>query len=315
MRKFTPLLLFVFAFSATALAGRSLAPARPAHRSPSTATVTSVVTALGPNFSAPAPIEQRDVSVYVDKTRQPVSSWTAAQGDHAGLQFAILVDDSLSSSAIGTHFNAIKNFINSQPPTTEVGIFYARNGTTATAANFSSDHEAVAQKLRLPLGRAAGASPSIYLSVADFVSRWPRNEMRHEMVVMSSGVDYLYPRLADPYVSRSIDRAQTAGVVVYTIFMGGPRLANTRSMDIAWRNLTQLAQSTGGIPFFQGLQTPVNLTPILRQLEMALNHQYLVRFDVPRSPGQKGQLRDLSVRLEERRATLYYAQLVFVPGS
>jgi hypothetical protein len=244
-----------------------------------------------------------------------VSSWTAARGDHAGLQFAILVDDSVSSSAIGTHFNAIRNFINSQPATTEVGIFYARNGTTATAANFSSDHEAVARRLRLPLGRAAGASPSIYLSVADFVSRWPRNEMRHEMLVISSGVDYLNPRLADPYVSRSIDRAQTAGVVVYTIYAGGPGLANTRRMDIAWRNLTQLAQSTGGIPFFQGLQTPVNLTPILQQLQMALNHQYLVRFDAPRSTAQRGQLRDFSVRLEQRSVTLYYAQRVFVPGS
>jgi hypothetical protein len=312
MRKFALSLLFVLAFSA----GQTQASRRLAHQSSSTPTVTTVVTALGPNFSAPTHIVQQDVNVYVEKTRQSASSWTAAEGDHAGMQFAILIDDANSPSAIGIYFNEIKDFINSQPPTTEVGIFYAQNGTTRTAANFSSDHEAVAQKLRLPLGRAASASPSIYLSVGDFVSNWPRNEMRHEMLVMTNGVDYLYPGVRNPYVSRAIDRAQTAGVVVYTIYTGGSRLANTSfRTDIAWQNLMQLAQGSGGIPFFQGLQAPVNLTPILRQLQMALNHQYLLRFDVPRSNKAKGQLRDISLRLEERSVVLHYAQRVFVPGS
>ncbi|HXW57665.1 MAG TPA: hypothetical protein VEJ67_18075 [Candidatus Cybelea sp.] len=314
MRKFTPLLLFVL-FSATGPAGQSQASSRPARQSSSPATVTTVVTALGPNFSAPPPIVQQDVNVYVEKARQSVSSWMRAEGDHAGMQFAILIDDTNSPSTIGIHFNEIKNFINSQPPTTEVGIFYAQSGTTRTAANFSSDHEAVAQKLRLPLGRAASVSPSIYLSVGDFVSHWPQNGMRHEMLVMTSGVDYLYPGLADPYASKAIARAETAGVVVYTIYTGGSGLANTRfRMDIAWQNLTQLAENSGGIPFFQGLQAPVNLIPILRQLQMALNHQYLVRFDVPRSTSGKGQLRDISLRLEERSVALHYAQRVFVPG-
>jgi hypothetical protein len=316
MRKFTPLFPLVLVFSAAQFAGWSEASSRPAQQPSSPANVTTVVTALGPNFSAPPPIAQQDVSVYMRKVRETVTSWVPAQGNQAGMQFAIMIDDMDSPAEIGVHFNEIKDFIKSQPPTTQVGIFYAQSGTTQTAANFSSDHAAVAQKLRLPLGRPANVSPSIYLSVQDFVSHWAANGMRHEMLVIASGVDYLYPGIDDPYLSDCIDHVETLGVVVYTIYTGGPLLANaTFRMDIAWQNLIELAQGSGGIPFFQGFETPVDLIPIFRQLQMALNNQYLLRFDVPRLNKKKGELHDMNIRMEENKVVLHYAQRVFVPGS
>jgi hypothetical protein len=314
MRKFAPLFL-VLAFSATQLASRSDRSPHAAQPA-STATIKTVVTALGPNYTAPPSIAQQDVSVYMGKTRETVASWVPAEGNNAGMQFAILVDDMDSPTAIGTHFNEIKDFIRSQPPTTEVGIFYAQNGTTVTAAKFSSDHAAVAEKLRLPLGRAANVSPSIYLSIQDFVSHWPANGMRHEMLVIASGIDYLYPGIDDPYLSESIDHVETAGAIIYTIYTGGPWLAHTLfRMDVAWQNLIELAQGSGGIPFFQGFETPVDLIPILRQLQMALNHQDLLGFDVPRVNKKKGALRDIRLRMEENNLVLHYPQRVFVPGS
>lgn len=101
----------------------------------STAPITTVVTVLGHDFSAPPAIAKEDVAVYSGKNRQDVTSWAPAQGDNAGLQLAILIDDNDSPTAIGQHFSEIKEFITSQPSTTQVGLFYATAGTARAAAN------------------------------------------------------------------------------------------------------------------------------------------------------------------------------------
>jgi hypothetical protein len=295
------------------LAGTSMARQRSAS---STVPVTTVVTVLGPNFSAPPAITQADVTVYSGKNRQDVTSWVPAKGDKAGMQLAILIDDADSPTAIGQHFTEIKNFITSQPATTQVGIYYATSGTTQAAAKLDSDHEAVAKKLRLPLGRLAGTSPSIYISLQDFVSHWPPSGMRHEVLMIASGVDRLYPGIEDPYLADAIKHVQMSGVVVHTIYTGGPRLADTLfRMDIAWQNLIQVADDSGGLSFFQGYETPVDFVPILRQLDMALNNQYLLTFNTPRSNSKKGEMRDIRIRMEQRGVRLHYSTQVFVPGA
>jgi hypothetical protein len=312
MRKSMPLVAAALIVSATALSGgSSRAQQKPAPPVP----VSIVVTVLGPNFSAPPAIAKEDVTVYSGKDRQEVTSWIPAQGDKAGLQFAILIDDADSQAAIGQHFDEIKSFITSQPATTQVGIYYATSGTTQTAAKFDADHEAVAKKLRLPLGRLAGASPSVFVSLQDFVSHWPDNGMRHEVLMIASGIDRLDPGIDSPYVASAIDRVQKSGVIVHTIYTGGPRLASALfRMDIAWQNLVRLADDTGGVPFFQGFETPVDFVPIFGQLDTVLNNQYLLTFNMPRSNKKNGELRDIRVRMEQSSVRLHYPTRVLVPG-
>jgi hypothetical protein len=281
----------------------------------STTPITTVVTVLGPNFSAPPAIAKEDVAVYSGKNRQDVTSWVPAQGDNSGLQLAILIDDDDSPTAIGEHFGEIKDFITSQPSTTQVGIFYATSGSAQTAAEFDTNHEAVAQKLRLTLGPAAGTSPSVYLSLEDLVSHWPANNMRHEVLMIASGIDRLSPGIDSPYVASAIKRAQTSGVVVHSIYSGGRRLANsTFRMDIAWQNLDQLTGGTGGQAFVQGFETPVDFVPIFKQLDTVLNHQYLLTFATPHSEKKNGEMREIQVRTEQRNVKLHHASQVFVPG-
>lgn len=302
----------VLILSATLLSGST---SRAQQQPSSTVSVTTVVTVLGPNFSPPPAIAKEDVIVYSGKNRQEVTSWVPAQGDKAGLQLAILVDDADSPTAIGQHFNEIKDFITSQPSTTQVGIYYATSGTTQTAAKFDANHQAVAKALHLPLGRFAGASPSVYLSLQDLVSHWPDNGMRHEVLMIASGVNRLDPGIDSPYVASAIDHVQKAGVVVHTIYTGGPRLASAMfRMDIAWQNLIRLGDDTGGLPFFQGFETPVDFVPIFRQLDTALNNQYLLTFTTPRSDKKKGELRDIRIRMEQSKVRLHYVTRVFVPG-
>jgi hypothetical protein len=281
----------------------------------SAAPITTVVTVLGHDFSAPPAIAKEDVAVFSGKNRQDVTSWVPAQGENAGLQLAILIDDDDSANAIGQHFSEIKEFITSQPSTTEVGLFYATAGTVQAAAQFDANHEAVAQKLRLSLGATSGTSPSVYLSLEDLVSHWPANGMRHEVLMIASGIDRLSPGIDSPYVASAIKRAQTSGVVVHSIYTGGPRLANsTFRMDIAWQNLDQIAGGTGGHSFFQGFETPVDFVPIFKQLDAVLKNQYLLTFATPRSEKKNGEMRQIQVRAEQRNVKLYHASEVFVPG-
>lgn len=298
----------------TPLFSGSPAGASDPHQETSTVPVTTVVTVLGRD-AAPPPVTKQDVNVYSKKTRQEVISWVPAQGDKAGLQLAILIDNADSPAALGTHFNQIRDFITSQAPATQVGLYYAMNGSANTAAEFSSDHQAVAQKLRLPLGRFAGDSPSVYLSVQDLVSHWPANGMRHEVIVIASGVDHLDPGINSPYVDAAVDKVQKSGTIVYSIYTGGPRLASASfRTDIAWRNLVLISTGSGGQDFFQGFETPVDFSPIFRQLNAAFANQYWLTFAAPRSHDRKGDLRPIEIRTEQHNLKLAYPSNVFVPG-
>jgi hypothetical protein len=61
----------VAAFLAVAGAPQAQAPA----------TVTTVVTVLGPKFTAPPAISKDDIGVYEGKEKREVAGWTPAQGE------------------------------------------------------------------------------------------------------------------------------------------------------------------------------------------------------------------------------------------
>lgn len=278
--------------------------------------VTTVVTALGPNFTAAPAISKDDIAVYSNKTRVNVASFEPARGSKAGMQLALLIDDDASPTALGSHLADIRDFIEAQPATTEVGIYYAQSGAARPAAEFSSDHRTVAKKLRLPLGKFAGASPSVYLSLKDLVDHWPRNDMRHEVVMIASGVDRLHPGLQDPYLDDAVEHVQKAGVIVNTIYTGGFRLAQSQILQQnAWQNLSRIATDSGGQQFFQGFETPVNFLPIFHKLNIQFGNQYLLTADMPQPSKAKGQLEPIHIKTEQRNLRLSYAPQAWVRGA
>jgi hypothetical protein len=278
--------------------------------------LTTVVTALGPDYSAPPPISKHDVSVYSKNTKLNVTGWEPATGDHGKLQLAILVDDSVSPAALGLQFNDLKSFIQEQSADTEVGIFYAQYGTFNTAAKFSTDHDAVAKKLHLPFGRRAGASPSIYLSISSIAKKWPGNPEapRRELLVITSGMDLLEPGVQDPYFNAAVTDVQKSGVIVNSIYVGPLRLGLSFFGMIAQGNLGQITSDSGGDAFFQGVSTPVSFKPFLNQLNTILRNQYLASFDAPEG-AKPGRLLPISVRVEQRHTKLLYPRGVLVPGK
>ena len=276
--------------------------------------VTTVVTVMGPKFTPPPAISKDDIAVYEGKQKREVNSWIPAQGDKAGLELAIVIDDA-DSPDLGIQFNDITNFIKSQPKTTGVAIFYASNGTVQAASQFSTDHEAVAKALRMPFGRGA-AYTSIYLSLMNLISGWPVTGARREVLLLADGIDRFRGDPFSPDVPATVEKAQKAGIIVHTLFASGVgRFSrNFYRVSLGQSNLAQLSDGTGGESFFQGTLTPISFAPYLQQLETVLKNQFFLKYATERSKKKGGDLRGFRIHTEQRDVEISHAQKAFVPG-
>jgi hypothetical protein len=294
-------------------------PAQAGSKSSSTGSqvpITTTVTVLGPKFTAPPPLTKEDILVYSGKTRLQTINWVPAQAQQAPLQFAIVIDNSASQFGVGSQINDLAGFISLLSKSTAVGVFYAMDGTVQTASPFTTNHEAAAKSLRLPFGRGAGDSPSVYLSLSDLVkNRWPVTGARREVLLISSGVDRLDRGPQSPYVAASIEDVQKAGVEVHAIYTDGVHFGETLRGQFAQSNLIMLTEGSGGYNFFEGVSTPVSFSPFLKQLDMVLHNQYLMTFAIDRSKKQKGELRPIEIRTEQHNVDFKYPKQVFVPGE
>lgn len=120
----------------------------------------------------PPVLRKENVQVKQGENALKVDQVIPAQGDNASLSLLILIDDTLDPR-IGTNLNDLRDFINAQPASTQVGIGYMSNATFQIAQNFSADHALVSKSLRLPRGRLS-AMDSPYLSLISLVKSWPQ---------------------------------------------------------------------------------------------------------------------------------------------
>jgi hypothetical protein len=105
-------------------------------------------------------LHRDDVMAYQGKERGTVTDWLPLQGDHARLDFFVLLDDA-SSTSLGSQLDDLRQFILGQPPTTSIGVGYMRNGTVDIVQNFTADHAAAARSLMVLTGWAVEARPTL----------------------------------------------------------------------------------------------------------------------------------------------------------
>ncbi len=132
--------------------------------------------------------------VFEGQDRAQVTEWIALQGDHAGLELDVLLDDGVSSS-VGIQLSDIRRFIERQPAASAIGIGYLRNGTVEIRQTPTLDHAKAAAALRIPLS-STGTMASPYLSLSDLIKRWPAGSIRREVLMITSGDDPLEGELA-----------------------------------------------------------------------------------------------------------------------
>src|SRR5271163_17460 len=307
------LLLEIVVVMAVLLAGVQLAAQE--NPAPAGASVNLVATVEARHGSNVPTITRDDVMVYQGRDRDKVTEWLPLQGDHAGLELFILLDDSANVS-LGSQLEDIRQFILAQPVSTKIGIAYMQNGIAQVMQNLTSDHTLAAKALRLPLG-SPGANASPYFSLGDLIKRWPENPERREVIMVTDGIDrYWGSGPDDAYVDTVIEQAQRAGVIVYAVYTPGEGHYGHSYWRTYWGQnyLSQLADETGGEGYYlTGSAPPVSFTPYLSDVSRKLNNQYLLTFIA--KPQKKAGMERIKLQTEVPNAELVSADRVYVPAT
>lgn len=295
--------LLAFAVSAAVLMLTGAVPGRAA----SAAGIT--VTAVGKKLAPPA-IKKEDVELFQGKERMQVADWKRGET----LFLAILIDDSLDQE-VASQWNDLKAFIEAQPQSTYVAVAYSRNGTAAVAQDFTSDHALAAKALRIPLG-TGGTFSSPYLSVQDWIKRWPdHGGDRRSIVMISSGVDYFRGGFdpVDPDLDSTVEQAQKKNINIWTVYYPDSGHVGRRFFRVfnSQSNLSRLSEETGAESYYLGSGVPVNLKPYFEEIQDHLENQYLLSF--AGNGGKKGKFTRIRVTTETPNVEFMLPAAVFLP--
>jgi VWFA-related protein len=260
--------------------------------------------------SIPA-IEPQDIAVFQDKDKRPVTG--LAPVGQAPMQLMLLIDDS-SRASFDTEIGTMKKFVNSLPPYVEVAVAYMRNGMAALTQNFTADHAAAANSIRVTMGQG-GADVSPYDSLTDAVKKWPQpGAQRKEVIMVSSGTEALGGGFTadNPYVNAGIESAQKAGVIVYTIYNPGLGHFGHSLWRTTWGQnfLSQLSDETGGEFYGIGYGSPVSFQPFSQDILQHMQNQYLLTLEARAE--RKSGLQPVRISVIEKDATIAASDKVFV---
>ena len=311
-----------FAMIAIALVGVVTAIPTSAQDHPATkpVPVKMLVTAQGVQGKRMPELKREDIILKQGTERFQVTQWTHATGENGSLALYILIDDA-SNASLGGLLDDVRAFIEAQPATTLVGVGYMSNATVQIAQELTSDHGKASQALRLPLGNP-GAYGSPYLSLTDLVKRWPDHPGRKEVLMITDGVDRFrgqYSRLSALSPSPDLDLAssvcQRAGILVHSIYARGTghRSRNIWILTGGQNGLGRLADETGGEAFFLGYENPPSFKGYLSQLQVILDNQYWLGFEL--KPGNKAELRSVDIDTEMSGVDIHSADGVHVPAA
>src|SRR5579864_1758097 len=273
-----------------------------------------LVVTVEPHKGKTAPVVNReDVMVYEGKDRDQVIDWIPTQGDHGALELFLLLDDS-SNINLGSQLDELRQFINRQPPTTRIGVAYMQNGIARIEQNLTDDHALAAKALRLPMG-IGGANASPYFSLSDLAKRWPPDNVRHAVFMVTDGIDRYYGTgdLQDPYLQEAIDDSLRAGITVSAVYNPDVGHFGHSYWQSYWGQLylSQLADDTGGEAYYIGFTgSPVSFGPYLEDFENRLSHQYLLTF-LAKRPKKAGWAR-VRLMTEVHNVDLISAKRVWV---
>lgn len=275
-----------------------------------------VVTVEARHGSSIPVVNREDVMVYEGRDRDPVTEWIPAQGDRAALELFLLLDDG-SSDSLGSQLEEIRQFMNTQPASTKIGVAYMQDGIARIEQNLTNDHAQAAKALRLPKGMS-GINGSPYFAISDLVKHWPVSTARREVLMVTDGVDRYYGSgdVEDPYLTEAIDEAVRGGIIVSAIYLPGVGHYGHSYWQTYWGQiyLAQMADKTGGEAYAIGFTGPaVSFDPYLQDVSNRLIHQYLLTFLA--KPPKKAGWQRVRVTTEVSGADLVSAGRVYVSAE
>ena len=285
------------------------------------------------------PLMKDDVNVKQGKNMYTVTQLIPARDQNAGLQLMILIDETLNIQAVGNNLTDLKEFVKALPPTAAIGIGYMANAAVNVVQQFTQNHEAAVNAIRLPRGtRSTMDSP--YLSLISLVKAWPKQNIRREVLMISDGIDRLHgetptasqlgPRFGAkgtnvptvyhsmPTISIDADSAsetsQRYNVIFNAIYSPGIGRAGRSSwdLDLGLGGLSKIADETGGECYSLGISNPVGFKPYLDRFRKNLDNQYYLVFLA--EPKRKGSLQRIKIWTEKSNSEIAAPDNVWVPG-
>jgi hypothetical protein len=331
--------IMVQLLAALLISAPSLGFSQPQTDRPRGSQVHVVITNMPDNDNSELPsLVKDDVKVKQGKTMYTVTQLIPARDQSAGLQLMIMIDETLNIQAVGNNLTDLKEFVKAQPSTAAIGVAYMSNAGVNVVQQFSTDHEAVANAIRLPRGtRSAMDSP--YLSLISLVKGWPKQNIRREVLMISDGIDRLRgetptasqlgPRFGGgglgsptyhsmPTISVDADSAsetsQRYNVIFNAIYSPGIGRAARSSwdLDLGLSGLSKIADETGGECYSLGTSNSVSFKPYLDRFQKNLNNQYYLVFLA--EPKGKGSLQRIKIWTEKPNSELVAPDNVWVPG-
>ncbi len=276
----------------------------------------AVITVL-PDKETPGAIPQDALHVKLDGKESAVTGWTALHSPSSQIELVVLIDDSARSS-LGTQMQDMAKFIAGLRPDAKVAVAYMQNGSAVFSGPLTTDHEAAARELRLPLSGTPGISASPYFCLSDLAKNWPSRDAkaRREVVMITDGVDD-YERQynpEDPYVQAAINDSVRAHLVIYSIYWRSQgRFDRTSYAAADGQNLLAgVTQATGGNSYWRGDGNPVNFEPYFADIDRRIDNQYELDFTAPM--GSKPQIEGLRLKVSTR-AKFDAPQQVYVQAA
>jgi hypothetical protein len=307
--------------------------------SSSTAQVHMVITDQAMSDSSEVPALRPDnIKVKQGKDLLKVTQLIPAQGDNAALQLFILIDDTCDP-VIGNNLSELRDFINAQPASTQVGVAYMSNATIQITQNFTPDHALAAKAVRLPRGTLSSMD-SPYLSLMSLVKGWPQQKVRREVLMITDGIDRLRGERSSfgptpprgiggpsvvsgpstmPTISPDADSAsrnsQRYGVIVHCIYAtgAGRRGRNAWEAQLGQSGIAKIADETGGEYYALGTQNVISFKPYLDRLQRFLDNQYYLVFQAV--PRKKEGLQRVDISTDVANADIAAADNVWVPAA
>jgi hypothetical protein len=264
------------------------------------------------------------LTVSVNDHKEALTDWQPVVP--ANSQVALLIDSGLRES-VGRELDNLRGFIRKMPPGIEVMVGFMQFGHVVADLPFTADHEAAASAVRLPEGQP-GMSASPYLCLSDFVKHWPgadtsaaaQGASQHKarfVLMITNGVDPYNGSTSvmnqgSPYVDAAVSDAQRAGVAVYAIYFGDAGIRGESADNSGQNYLSQIAQETGGVSLWEGLGSPVSMTPYLNRFQGALAETYVATFNAP--TGRDAQRELVHVKFSAPKTKLHASDEVR-PGN
>lgn len=289
-------------------------------KSPHTANVTIAVTVLDhrPSAASESRLSEKEVIVRQAGKIRPVLAWRPLAGASAGIDLAVLIDDSLQPT-IALQWRDVGGLIRLLPQGSRIAVAYGANSAATVVQPFTTDRDLAVKSLRMPKGRIDEGA-SIYLSLVDLVRHWPADGRQRVVLLISDGVDLFYGVVeSEPGLNgnlqQAIDASQKNGVVVDAIAArGASHFSRNRFLAGNGQDcLSRLALETGGMAYGSGLEEFVSLSPFLKQIDEAFANMYLLTFraSLPAKPG----FSPIQLGAESRGMELLGPSRVYLPAG